>query len=168
MARLSNEQMKMVKKSIIYDCQKCGYSGKFFDVRRHYGSAHLSVQQAPFACYICEKPFGAFTELERHIKQKNHEKRVQQMSASGPELELSRSEMSCRLKTPTFSHGWEKVPKHIYEAYIVERSQEESELTHRAKFMQQVMLGSAKSKEVSSSESEESENEEPSRRRFAP
>ena len=81
--------MKMVKKSIIYDCQKCGYSGKFFDVRRHYGSAHLSLQQAPFACYICEKPFGAFTELERHIKQKNHEKRVQQMSASDPELELS-------------------------------------------------------------------------------
>ena len=89
-ARLTiNDQMKMVKKSIIYDCQKCGYSGKFFDVRRHYGSAHLSVQQAPFACYICEKPFGAFTELERHIKQKNHEKRVQQMSASDPELELS-------------------------------------------------------------------------------
>ena len=141
MLGITDDILRRIKdKGLVYDCSECGedFTGGLYDTKRHIGSVHLTIRQAPYACYVCSKSFGQMACLRRHIKQPAHDEQVRRLSTSTSGLDPI--EEQCRLKTPTHTGGWSQVDKSTYQHLLVPRSKEESEREWRMRLTRKAMF----------------------------
>ena len=64
---------------MLYQCPKCSWTGEATSTTNHYAKEHVKIVQAPYACRICHYATGYPNRFERHLKHRQHEKKIAEL-----------------------------------------------------------------------------------------
>ena len=117
----------------------------------------MDAQNAPFACYVCDTPFGANETLNRHLKSPGHVRAVNVLRNG--ESNLPAKEVACRLKTPSYAGGWDSVTRNTQEQYLAKIPEEDFKDAHNLMRTRREM-GQRQPKRKAARTEESSEDEE--------
>ena len=62
-----------------YQCPKCSWTGEDTSTTNHYAKEHVKIVEAPYACEICHYVTGYPNQFERHLKHRQHEKKIAEL-----------------------------------------------------------------------------------------
>ena len=61
---------------MLYQCPTCSWTGEATSATNYYAKEHVKIVEEPYVCKICLLVTGYWNRFERHLKHRQHEKKI--------------------------------------------------------------------------------------------